>query len=323
MKRFNKVLSGMMVATMMMALVGCGASESASTEPAATEEVVEEVAEEATEETVEEATAEEETVETEEATEESTEATAEYEYEVGPQIQEILDRGTLIVGIDSGYVPFCFTDPATGVSYGVNVNVAQRVADVLGVKLEIVSEGFAAVLSDLAVDKIDLVAAMVVNTEERAEIMDFSHPLRNGYDYILVRTEDADKYTSKEALAGATVVANNGSVQLNHAQELEGVSVVATESASDAALQVVSGTADVMVTSDANGLMYEIGYDGALTMVKDVYWENTTASLAVNKGDSDLLDLVNQIIDNEIIDNVEEMIEEETERGVELLGVGK
>lgn len=319
MKRFSKVLSGVMVATMMMALVGCGASESASTEPAATEEVVEEVTEETTEEAAEEATEEV----AEETTEESAEATAEYEYEVGPQIQEILDRGTLIVGIDSGYVPFCFTDPATGISHGVNVDVAQRVADVLGVELEIVSESFSAVLSDLAVDKIDLVAAMVVNTEERAEIMDFSHPLRNGYDYILVRSEDADKYTSKDALAGAIVVANNGSVQLTHAQELEGVSIVATESTSDAALQVVSGTADVMVTSDVNGLLFEIGYDGALTMVKDVYWENTTASLAVNKGDSDLLDLVNQIIDNEIIDNVDQMIEEETQLGVELLGVGK
>lgn len=321
MKKFNKVLAGMMAAVMMMTMVGCGASESAPAEPAATETVEEEApaAEETAEETAEEAV--EET--TEEAAEETVEEAEEYEYEVGPQIQEILDRGKLIIGIDSGYVPFCFTDPATGVSHGVNVEVAQRVADVLGVELEIVSEGFSAVLSDLAVDKIDLVAAMVVNTEERAEIMDFSHPLRVGYDYILVRAEDASKYTSKEALAGAIVVANNGSVQLKHAEELEGVTVIATESAPDAALQVVSGTADVMVSSDANGLMYEIGYDGALTMVKDVYWENTTASLAVNKGDTDLLNLVDQIIDTEIIENVETMIEEQTRLGVELLGVGK
>ena len=58
-------------------------------------------------------------------------------------------------------------------------------------------------------------------------------------------------------------------------------------------------------------------------MDKDVNWENSTASLAVAKGDSDLLDLVNQIIVNEIRPDVESLIEEETARGVEMLGVGK
>ena len=37
---------------------------------------------------------------------------------------------------------------------------------------EVVSETFSAVLSDLPVDKINLVGAMVVNTEERAQTMD-------------------------------------------------------------------------------------------------------------------------------------------------------
>ena len=228
-----------------------------------------------------------------------------------------------MVVIDSGYVPYCYTDPATGESYGVNVTVAKRVAEILGVECQVVSETFSAVLSDLAVDNIDLVGAMVVNTPERGEVMDFTASERQGYDYILVRSEDADKYTSKESLAGATVVANNGSVQYTHAEELEGINLIATESTADAALQVVTGTADVMVTSDMNGLMYEEGYAGKLVMDKDVSWEDDTASLAVNKGDDDLLALVNQVIENEIRPNIDELIQEEIERGVEILGVGQ
>ncbi|MBO5472995.1 MAG: amino acid ABC transporter substrate-binding protein [Lachnospiraceae bacterium] len=330
MKKWNKVLAGLLAASMVWALAGCG-SDSAD-DAAETTAAVETAEEESTEEAAAEEEAAEGTETTEEAeTAEESEETAEekptYDYEVGDAIKEIQDRGYLIVGIDSGYVPFCFTDPATGDSYGVNVEVAKRVAEVLGVDIEIVSETFSAVLSDLAVDKIDLVAAMVINTEERAEIMQFSDSMRQGYDYILVRTEDADKYTDKASLEGAIVTANNGSVQLTHAQELaeEGinVNVVASESVADSVLQVVSGTADVVVVSDANGLVYEMGYEGELTLVKTVNWENDTASLAVNIGDDDLLDVVNQIINNEVVPNVDELIEEQTRVGVSLLGVGK
>lgn len=317
MRKWNKVLAGLLTTSMVWALTGCGSSSA--------EEAAEATKAVSAEETVEE-TAEEETTE-EEATEEVAEEKPTYEYEVGDAIKEIQDRGYLIVGIDSGYVPYCFTDPATGESYGVNVEVAKRVAEVLGVDIEIVSETFSAVLSDLAVDKIDLVAAMVVNTEERAEIMQFSDSLRQGYDYILVRTEDVDKYTDKTSLEGAILTANNGSVQLTHAQQLadEGINVniVASESVADAVLQVVSGTADAVVVSDANGLVYELGYEGELSLVKTVNWENDTASLAVNIGDDDLLGVVNQVINNEIVPNVDEIIEEQTELGVSLLGIGK
>ena len=305
----KKLTAALLAAAMCFSLVACGSEKDADT-PASTTAVTG---------TAEAVT----TVEAASTTGKGSTENAEYEYEIGPAIQEIQSRGKLIVGIDSGYVPFCYTDPATGESYGVNVLVAQKVAEVLGVDCEVVSETFSAVLSDLSVDKIDLVGAMVVNTEERAQTMDFTESLRQGYDYILVRSEDADKYTSKEALAGAIVVANNGSVQYKHAEELEGVTLIATDSTADAALQVVTGTADVMVTSDANGLLYEMGYAGKLTMDKDVNWENSTASLAVAKGDSDLLDLVNQIIVNEIRPDVESLIKEETARGVEMLGVGK
>ena len=304
----KKLVAVLLTATMCFSLAACG-SETGGTAEATT--------------TVQASVAES-TAETTSATTRTGKTDAEeYEYEVGPAIQEILDKGKLVVGIDSGYVPFCFTDPATGESYGVNVTVARKVAEVLGVECDIVSETFSAVLSDLSVDKIDLVAAMVTVTEERSQIMDFTEPLYQDKDYILVRTEDADKYTSKEALAGAIVVANNGSVQYTHAQELENVNLIATDSTADAALQVVTGTADAMVTNDANGRLYEIGYAGKLTMVKEVQWENSDASLAVNKGDEDLCALVNQIIEKEIQPSVDQMLDEETKRGVEMLGIGQ
>lgn len=306
----KKVGAFLLAAAMCFSLPACSASDSGTQAESTTSAVSEASSEEVTEESG--------------ASAESAQAAdADYQYEVGPAIQEILDRGKLVVGIDSGYVPYCYTDPTTGESYGVNVTVAKRVAEILGVDCEVISETFSAVLSDLAVDNIDLVGAMVVNTEERAEIMDFTTSLRQGYDYLLVRSEDADKYTTKESLAGATVVANNGSVQYTHAEELQGINLIATESTADAALQVVTGTADAMVTSDMNGLMYEEGYAGQLVMTKDVNWEDDTASLAVNKGDDDLLALVNMVIEKEIRPNVDEMIQEEITRGVEILGVGK
>ena len=150
--------AALLTAAMCFSLVACGSEKDADT-PASTTAVTG---------TAEAAT----TVEAASTTGKGSTENAEYEYEIGPAIQEIQSRGKLIVGIDSGYVPFCYTAPATGESYGVNVLVAQKVAEVLGVDCEVVSETFSAVLSDLSVDKIDLVGAMVVNTEERAQTMD-------------------------------------------------------------------------------------------------------------------------------------------------------
>ena len=296
-----------------MILAGCGSSNSTSAASASSASSAEETA----------AASETATGGTTEASTESAEEAVSYDYEVGENIKKIQEAGSLRVGIDASYVPYCFVDPSSGDAYGLNVDIAKRVAEVLGVDCEIIPESFAAVLSDLQTDSIDLCAAMVTNTEERDEVMDFTTPYREGYSYILVRSEDADKYHSMADLAGATITANNGSVQLDYANQVDGATVVACDSTADAVLQVESGTADACVVNDTNGAMFELGYNGELVMDKDISWPDNISSLAVNEGHTDLKNVVDMVTEKEFVPHVDELLDKYTKLGVQMLGVGE
>ena len=55
-----------------------------------------------------------------------------------PGLDAILARGVLRVGLTGDYRPFSYRDPATGAVSGLDADMAQSLADGMGVKLDIV-----------------------------------------------------------------------------------------------------------------------------------------------------------------------------------------
>ncbi len=189
MKKWNKWLAlGMSAAMSVMLLAGCGSSE----ETGSTAETT------ATEVTADEATVEETT---------ATEAAPEGGY--SEDVQAIIDRGVLKVGVKNAVVGFGYEDPLTGEYSGLEIELAKMIADYLGVDVEFTAVTAATRTELLDSGDIDCVLATFTITDERKESWDFTTPYFT--DHVGVLVENASGITNLEGLVDKTVGVSSGS----------------------------------------------------------------------------------------------------------------
>lgn len=187
-KKLAILLAGVMVLSM---LAGCGSSDS---DTAAV--------------TAEETTAEESTEESAEADTEA-EETAAADTEWPEEVQAIIDRGVLRVGVKSDVIGFGYQDPLTGDYSGMEIDLAQMIADALGVDVEYTTVTAATRGELLDSGDLDCVLATFTITDERKESWDFSTPYYT--DAVTVLVEDSSGITDLSGLAGATVGVSSSS----------------------------------------------------------------------------------------------------------------
>ncbi len=187
-KKLAILLAGVMVLSM---LAGCGSS---GRDTAA--------------DTAEETTAEESTEESAEADTEA-EETAAADTEWPEDVQAIIDRGVLRVGVKSDVIGFGYQDPLTGDYSGMEIDLAQMIADALGVDVEYTTVTAATRGELLDSGDLDCVLATFTITDERKESWDFSTPYYT--DAVTVLVEDSSGITDLSGLAGATVGVSSSS----------------------------------------------------------------------------------------------------------------
>jgi polar amino acid transport system substrate-binding protein len=91
------------------------------------------------------------------------------------QLQDILDRGTIRVGVIADVAPFGFLDDKQQPA-GLDVDVANMIASDLGVKLEIQQMTAQNRLPYLVTNKVDILVALLSLTPERAKQIMFTSP---------------------------------------------------------------------------------------------------------------------------------------------------
>lgn len=186
MKRISKWMAlGMTLAMSASVLAGCGSSESASTSSEASS-----AAESATESSAAESSAAETT-------------------EVSADVQEIIDRGVLKVGVKNAVVGFGYQDTLTGEYSGMEISIAEKLAEELGVDIEFTTVTAATRTELLDSGDIDCVLATFTITDERKESWDFSTPYYT--DYVTVLVEQSSGITSLADLVDKTVGVSSGS----------------------------------------------------------------------------------------------------------------
>ncbi len=112
-------------------------------------------------------------------------------------IETIQENGKVVVGMSADYAPYEFhyiDENGKDVIGGFDVDIANEIANAIGVELVIQEMDFDALVAALPAGKIDLVVSGMNPTEERAKVVDFSEIYYNSQHGILVRSEDVDKY---------------------------------------------------------------------------------------------------------------------------------
>ena len=217
----------------------------------------------------------------------------------GPVMAKIKSSGKLVVGTEAQYAPYEFKDLDANF-VGCDMFLAQKIADALGVKLEIVDMSFDGIIPAVQAGQVDLGIAAFTNTPERAEVIDFSDLYETSMQYLVVAAGNADKYATKESLAGLKVGAQKGTIQSQLiTKALPDSKLFELDKYPELALEVTVGNIAGLVVDSAVGDSIVANSNGALAVSKFEFSAEEASfgkSVVISKGNEDLIAAVNEVI---------------------------
>lgn len=215
---------------------------------------------------------------------------------------ETVTPGVLTVGTSPDFAPYEFyliNDDGTMELVGFDIDLAQALADHMGLELEIVPLNFDSILLELQTGSIDLGIAGLGATPERVENFDFSTIYHETSNVLVVLEENKDVYTDFASLAGKQVGAQNGTIQMDNAQEYATESqIVGLAKATDVINEVLNGKLDAAIIETPVAHLYQQNYPQLYIVDVEIPDETGGNSVAVAKGNQDMLDAVNVIIES-------------------------
>ncbi len=217
-------------------------------------------------------------------------------------LDAIKAAGVLRVGTAGDYQPMSYLDPETGTYVGFDAELAQDLAASLGVKIEWVKTSWPTLMEDTLAGKFDVAICGITVTDERKEKALMSDGYLQNGKTVLCRAEDANKYTSLEAInqPEVRVMENPGGLNEKFAREnLPNATLIIHDVNQEIPGLVASGEADVMITEIMEAGYY-VGQDARLAAPL-IYEPFTNGQLGVlmPKGSDDLLAYVNDFLAKE------------------------
>ncbi|SHH46930.1 polar amino acid transport system substrate-binding protein [Anaerosphaera aminiphila DSM 21120] len=215
----------------------------------------------------------------------------------GENVDRIKEKGTIVLGTAAEYPPYEWhvIDGGKDDIVGVDIEIAKVVAEKLGVKLEIKDMQFDGLLAALKADEIDFVIAGMVITEERKEAADFSEPYFEQGQDIVIRKEDADKYKSLDDLKGKKIGTQLASTQQFYAEENFDSEIVSIPDNNNMIMELKNGTLDAVFITNYPAQQFTNRNEELMIVELDIPNEDGSG-IAVKKGNSDLVEVMNEVV---------------------------
>ncbi len=141
--------------------------------------------------------------------------------------------GALAVGSTATGVPFTFLDVKSNKLVGAMVDIAQAVTQDAGLKIRIETTAFSALVPSLTARKIDIIAAAILRTPEREQVVAFTNPVYTYGGTVLLPANDTRSCPSLKELANLTVGAQVGTRFVDQLAEAGVTSVKTYDSIAD------------------------------------------------------------------------------------------
>ena len=204
---------------------------------------------------------------------------------------------------------------------GVDIAICEKIAEKLGVTLDVQDVDFNTILGAVASGKCQIGAAGITITDERKEQVDFSVPYATSKQYVIVKS-DVD-FTNIEDLKGKRIgvqLGTTGNFLISDEVDgttddkgehvagiLEGSGATVSEyrNANIAATQLETDKLDAVVIDKLPAELIVKNYNGLFKCIELVYPDGSTTDetygLCVKKGDTALMEIINQVL-KELID---------------------
>ena len=222
------------------------------------------------------------------------------------EVDAIKEAGVLTVALSPDFAPMEFVDSAKEGQdqyVGFDVTLAKYIAEYLGVELEIQAMSFDACQTAVAMDAVDMSISGYSWTEARAENFELSDYYYAGDNeteqVLLIRVEDAEKYTKPEDFAGVDVGAQNASLQQMLVEEqLPDAKLYTIGEIGVGVMELQSGNIEAFAVADGNADAILANNEGLMKCVWefDVAAEYEANVIMMHKGDTALCALVNEAL---------------------------
>ena len=217
------------------------------------------------------------------------------------KVAEIEERGTVIFGTTGDYRPLSFCEPETGEYWGFGIEMAQEIADRLGVGWEFVKTSWPTLTADVLAEpqRFDLAIGGITITDARRETMLMSDGYLANGKTILCRVSEEDRFQSLEDIdqPEVRVMVNPGGLNEKFANEnLTHATIIVHPKNEEIPTLIAEGVADIMIT-EITEAPYYVQTDSRLAApLLDKPFTHGEIGVLMQKGQDDLLEMVNNYI---------------------------
>ena len=209
-------------------------------------------------------------------------------------------------GEDTGYTfatnanwpPLEYVDE-NGEIVGFEIDLIKAMSEISGVPMDYVNTSWDTIFAGLANGQYDAIASGVTVTEERKQTIDFSTTIYQVTQSILTKKENSGLSTV-ESLFGKTVGVQMGTTGHIAMEEYPEITIKAYEDIALAIEDMINGNCDAVVCDSVIASDYVLAnesYKDLLTVTGTASDTIEDIAIAVEKGNTELLDIINSSIE--------------------------
>ena len=211
-------------------------------------------------------------------------------------LKKIQERGTLIVGMEGNWSPWTYHDEKTGELTGLEVDIANLIAEGLGVKADFQEAPWDALLAGVDAGRFDIICNGVGYTEERAKSYSFTTP----YVYsnkVLVVAESNEEIKTVDDLKGKKT-ANSASSTYAALAEEYGATLVPVDTLGETMDMLVQGRVDATINAQVSIADYLREHpDAKIKVVQVLAGDPVAYPLHIGEEYQTLVDAINEILE--------------------------
>lgn len=209
-------------------------------------------------------------------------------------IDDIRAEGVIRVGLGV-FVPWAFPN-RDGELIGFEVDVANKLAEDLGVELELVPTAWDAIIPSLVSGQFDVIIGGLTITEERARTVDFTIPYEHSQVYAVVNKVVAPDITSLDQLDNPDVTfakRRGSSAAANDPFPLSNTVFFDDENTQQQ--EFVNGNVTALTVATPTQALLEERYPDIVRVIEPPY-DQSDEAFAIRKGDPETLAAFNEWI---------------------------
>ena len=210
-------------------------------------------------------------------------------------------KETIKMGTNAYFQPYEYYEG--GEIVGIDAEIAAKIAEKLGMELEIVDMEFDSIITSVETDVVDFGMAGMTVTEDRLLSVDFSSSYATGIQVVIVK--EGSPITSVDDLfaEGATYKAG---VQLGTTGDIYAEGDLGTErvdkydKGADAVEALKKGVVDCVIIDNEPAKSFVAANEGLVIL--DTEYAVEEYAIAIKKGNTDLLNKINAALEELIAD---------------------